>query len=112
MARHPQPRRILMHDAESGQSAATVSPTIRPAVAEVIRGAKDARLSAGAVAAAVQHAVTAWVKAVAGEDAALAAMAGPQVVWPAIEDVAVRALGAGDWQPSLNWIDVIELWPE
>jgi hypothetical protein len=34
-----------------------------------------------------------------------------QLVWPAVEEATVNALGEGDWRPSLNWIDVIELWP-
>jgi hypothetical protein len=33
-----------------------------------------------------------------------------KLVWPAVEDVTAKALGEGDWQPSLNWLDVIELW--
>jgi hypothetical protein len=32
-----------------------------------------------------------------------------QLIWPAIEAETTRALGAGDWRPSLNWLDVIEL---
>lgn len=32
-----------------------------------------------------------------------------QLVWPAIEEETTRALGEGDWRPSLNWLDVIEL---
>jgi len=31
------------------------------------------------------------------------------LVWPAVEEVTVAALGEGDWRPSLNWIDVIGL---
>ena len=32
-----------------------------------------------------------------------------RLVWPAIEREMWRALGEGDWRPSLNWLDVIEL---
>ena len=31
------------------------------------------------------------------------------LVWPAIEAKTRRALGEGDWQPSLLWVDVIEM---
>jgi hypothetical protein len=31
------------------------------------------------------------------------------LIWPAVDAVTVAALGEGDWQPSLNWIDVIAL---
>jgi len=68
-----------MHDSESGRSAATASPKIRSAVAEVIRNAHDARLSADQVVAAARHAVAAWVSALAGDDAALAAMSSSDV---------------------------------
>ena len=34
-----------------------------------------------------------------------------ELVWPAIWEETTRALGAGDWRPSLNWLDVIELQP-
>jgi hypothetical protein len=33
-------------------------------------------------------------------------------VWPAVEEVTSRALGEGDWQPSLLWVDVIGLLSE
>ena len=32
-----------------------------------------------------------------------------QLIWPEIWAVTSRALGDGDWHPSLNWLDVIEL---
>jgi hypothetical protein len=32
-----------------------------------------------------------------------------QLVWPAVNEETTRALGEGDWRPSLNWIDVFEL---
>ena len=32
-----------------------------------------------------------------------------KLVWPAVEEVTRQALGDGDWRPSLNWLDVIEL---
>jgi hypothetical protein len=35
-----------------------------------------------------------------------------QLIWPAIEEETARALGAGDWRPSLNWLDLIELLDE
>ncbi len=35
-----------------------------------------------------------------------------RLVWPAVEQETARALGAGDWQPSLNWLDVVELRPD
>ncbi len=35
-----------------------------------------------------------------------------QLVWPAVWEVTVRALGDGDWRPSLNWLDVVELLAE
>ena len=31
------------------------------------------------------------------------------LVWPAIWQVTRGALGEGDWRPSLNWLDVVEL---
>ena len=34
-----------------------------------------------------------------------------QLVWPAVEEETSRALGEGDWRPSLSWLDVIELRP-
>ena len=34
------------------------------------------------------------------------------LVWPAVEQETSRALGEGDWQPSLLWVDVIELLDE
>jgi hypothetical protein len=35
-----------------------------------------------------------------------------RIVWPAVQQETARALGAGDWQPSLNWLDVVELRPD
>ncbi len=32
-----------------------------------------------------------------------------RLVWPAIWAETARALGEGDWRPSLNWLDVVEL---
>ncbi len=32
-----------------------------------------------------------------------------QLVWPAIAEKITAALGEGDWRPSLNWLDVVEL---
>jgi hypothetical protein len=32
-----------------------------------------------------------------------------QLIWPAIRAQTANALGAGDWRPSMNWLDVIEL---
>lgn len=32
-----------------------------------------------------------------------------KLIWPAIWEVTIGALGDGDWRPSLNWLDVIEL---
>jgi hypothetical protein len=32
-----------------------------------------------------------------------------RLVWPAVEAETARVLGDGDWRPSLNWLDVIEL---
>lgn len=32
-----------------------------------------------------------------------------RLIWPEIWDVTTGALGDGDWRPSLNWLDVIEL---
>jgi hypothetical protein len=31
------------------------------------------------------------------------------LVWPAVETATEQALGPGDWQPALNWLEVIEL---
>jgi len=31
------------------------------------------------------------------------------LVWPAVWAETVRRLGEGDWRPSLNWLDVVEL---
>ncbi len=35
-----------------------------------------------------------------------------RLVWQAVEQETAGALGAGDWQPSLNWLDVVELRPD
>ncbi len=32
-----------------------------------------------------------------------------RLVWPAVEAETRRVLGDGDWWPSLNWLDVVEL---
>jgi hypothetical protein len=32
-----------------------------------------------------------------------------KLIQPAIWDVTVQALGDGDWQPSMSWLDVVEL---
>ena len=32
-----------------------------------------------------------------------------RLVWRAVEEETTRALGEGDWRPSLNWLDVVEL---
>ena len=32
-----------------------------------------------------------------------------RLIWPAVLAATTRALGPGDWRPSLNWLDVIEL---
>jgi hypothetical protein len=32
-----------------------------------------------------------------------------RLIWPAVEEETARALGAGDWRPSLNWLELIEL---
>ena len=34
------------------------------------------------------------------------------LVWPAIDEETSRALGEGDWQPCLLWVDLIELLDE
>lgn len=34
------------------------------------------------------------------------------LVWPAIDEETSRALGPGEWQPSLLWVDLIELLDE
>ena len=106
-----------MHDSESGRSTATATPTIRPVVAEVIRAANDARLSADQVVAAARHAVAAWLSAVAGDDAALAAMASSDVArwllhplrenWqvapgPVVTDIQIWRLEADANQPLMN----------
>jgi hypothetical protein len=31
------------------------------------------------------------------------------LIWPAVEAATEQALGPGDWRPSLNWLEVIEL---
>ena len=31
------------------------------------------------------------------------------LIWPAVEAETRRVLGDGDWWPSLNWLDVVEL---
>ena len=35
-----------------------------------------------------------------------------RLVWPAVDEETARALGPGDWHPSLNWLDVVELRPD
>jgi len=42
-------------------------------------------------------------------DTAPAPAEAEQLIWPAVWAVTVSALGEGDWRPSLNWLDVIEL---
>jgi hypothetical protein len=32
-----------------------------------------------------------------------------ELVWPAVWAETVRRLGEGDWRPSLNWLDVVEV---
>jgi hypothetical protein len=32
-----------------------------------------------------------------------------RLVWPTVREETRRALGDGDWRPSLNWLDVVEL---
>ncbi len=32
-----------------------------------------------------------------------------ELLGPAIDAEVTRALGPGDWRPSMNWLDVIEL---
>ena len=32
-----------------------------------------------------------------------------RLIWPAVWEVTISALGDGDWRPSLNWLDVVEL---
>jgi hypothetical protein len=32
-----------------------------------------------------------------------------KLIQPAIWEATVQALGDGDWQPSMNWLDLIEL---
>ena len=33
-----------------------------------------------------------------------------ELIWPAIEAECARVLGPGDWRPSLNWLELTELW--
>lgn len=33
------------------------------------------------------------------------------LIWPAVGEATARALGPGDWSPSLNWLEVTELRP-
>lgn len=35
-----------------------------------------------------------------------------RLVWPAVEAETERALGPGDWRPSLNWLTVVRLLDE
>jgi hypothetical protein len=35
-----------------------------------------------------------------------------RLVWPAVEAETERALGPGDWRPSLNWLDMVRLLEE
>ena len=32
-----------------------------------------------------------------------------ELIWPVIDQMTADALGPGDWRPSMNWLDVIEL---
>jgi hypothetical protein len=41
--------------------------------------------------------------------AALSRAEAETLIWPAIETATEQALGPGDWHPSLNWLEVIEL---
>jgi hypothetical protein len=41
--------------------------------------------------------------------AALSRAEAETLIWPAIETATQQALGPGDWYPSLNWLEVIEL---
>jgi hypothetical protein len=35
-----------------------------------------------------------------------------KLIWPAIDEVTTSRLGPGEWWPSMNWLDVIELLTE
>jgi hypothetical protein len=32
-----------------------------------------------------------------------------RLVWPAVDEETLRVLGDGEWWPTLNWLDVVEL---
>lgn len=107
----------LMSEPDPALSGGAASLIVRPAVTEAIRDAGDARLSAGHVSAAARRAVAAWASAVAGDGAALAAMASADVAhrllhpvrktWqvapgPAVTEIDVWALNAGAAPPVLK----------
>jgi hypothetical protein len=47
-----------------------------------------------------------------GREAAPTRYEAVDLVWPAIDEETSWAFGEGDWQPSLLWVDVIELLDE
>ena len=69
-----------MSEPESAPPADEAMLTVRPSVSDAIQDAGDARLSDEQVKAAGRHAVAAWASALAGDDAALAAMASDEVM--------------------------------
>lgn len=106
-----------MSEPEHARSVSAASVVIRPAVTEAIGQAGDARLSADAVTAAARQAVAAWAAAVAGDGAALAAMASTDAAhwllhpvrknWqvapgPVVTEIDVWGLNAGTQPPVLK----------
>jgi hypothetical protein len=106
-----------MSEGEHAKSVSTASVIIRPAVTEAIGQAGDARLSADQVTAAARQAVEAWAGALAGNGAALAAMASTDAAhwllhpvrknWqvapgPAVTEIDVWGLNAGAQPPVLK----------
>jgi hypothetical protein len=106
-----------MSEPEPTQPTGAASVIIRPAVTEAIRQAGDVRLSADQVTAAARQAVEAWAAAVAGNGAALAAMASTDAAhwllhpvrknWhvapgPAVTEIDVWGLNASGQPPVLK----------
>jgi hypothetical protein len=109
----------VMSEREKATLVDGASLEVYPVVAETIRsaGSRDDRLDAGHVTRAARLAVDAWVRAVDGDDAALAAMAEPDAAhwlmhpvrknWqvapgPAVTQIRIWELEAGTDPPQLS----------
>jgi hypothetical protein len=97
-----------MNESEISRLVRAASLEISASVAETMRhaGARDDRFSADHVSR-TRFGSRAEIEI--QRDAAPTRYEAVDLVWPAIDEETSKALGQGDWQPSLLWIDVIEL---